>query len=136
MLQVSFTGNPQTEELEVLHDGLSYEAYLAKGLEKMEPFAFFLKDGEIKGGISGFSYYGCHYIDALWLHPTIRGKGYGTQLLHLAENLAKERNCQFLTVNTMDWEALSFYEKHGYYIEFQRDGYEKDSTLIFLRKNL
>jgi len=42
----------------------------------------------------------------------------------------------FATVNTMDWEALSFYQKLGYNIEFTREGFEKDSKMFMLRKKL
>ena len=35
----------------------------------------------------------------------------------------------------MDWEALGFYQKLGYKVEFQRDGYEHHSTLFFLIKS-
>ena len=40
----------------------------------------------------------------------------------------------FLT--TMDWEALPFYQKLGYQIEYVREGYEKDSKMFVLRKTL
>ena len=36
----------------------------------------------------------------------------------------------------MDWEALDFYKKLGYYVEFERHGYLKESVFYFLRKDL
>jgi ribosomal protein S18 acetylase RimI-like enzyme len=65
----------------------------------------------------------------------LRYKGYGTQLMLLAENLAKEKGCTFSTVNTMDWEALNFYKKLGYHVELERKGYCKNSIFYFLRKD-
>ena len=53
-----------------------------------------------------------------------------------AETLGKKEGCNFATVNTMDWEALHFYEKLGYMIEFVREGYQKNSKMYFLRKEL
>jgi ribosomal protein S18 acetylase RimI-like enzyme len=58
------------------------------------------------------------------------------KLIHAAEELALERKSTFMTVSTMDWEALPFYQKIGYEIEFVREGFEKDSKMFFLRKNL
>jgi len=62
-------------------------------------------------------------------------KGWGTKLMHEAENIGRKHGVCFVTVNTMDWEALSFYQKLGYYVEFVRDGYDKNSKMFFLRKN-
>lgn len=80
--------------------------------------------------------YGCLYIDSLWVDEALQGKGYGTQLMQRVEALAKESHCHFMAVNTFDWEALDFYKKLGFYIEFERNGFDKDSIFYFLRKNL
>jgi hypothetical protein len=37
---------------------------------------------------------------------------------------------------TFEWEALDFYKKLGYYVEFARHGFDKDSVFYFLRKDL
>lgn len=76
------------------------------------------------------------HVDQLWIEEPLRKKGYGTQLMQLVEKLAKENNCLFLSVNTMNWEALDFYKKLGYFVDFERHGYSKDSIFYFLRKNL
>ncbi|AEV92469.1 MULTISPECIES: GNAT family N-acetyltransferase [Rickettsia] len=52
------------------------------------------------------------------------------------EDLARERGCNFIHLVTMDCQAKSFYEKLGYKIEFAMHGYEKDSIMYYLRKNL
>lgn len=52
-----------------------------------------------------------------------------------AEILGKDKGCMFSTVNTMDWEALDFYQRLGYEIEYKRSGYSNDSILFFLKKN-
>jgi hypothetical protein len=36
----------------------------------------------------------------------------------------------------MDWEALPFYQKLGYEVEFTREGFQKNSKMYFLRKEL
>ena len=56
--------------------------------------------------------------------------------MSLAEDLAKGSQCQFITVNTFEWEALNFYKKLGFYVEFARYGFDKDSVFYFLRKDL
>ncbi len=56
--------------------------------------------------------------------------------MQATEKHAIETGCTFLTVNTMDWEALDFYKKLGYYVEVERHGFEKNSIFYFLRKDL
>lgn len=48
----------------------------------------------------------------------------------------REHGASFVTLNTMDWEALPFYQKLGYSTEFIREGYETNSKMFMLRKNL
>lgn len=104
----------------------------------LESFAFFILDekGTIVGGCSGCHMYGSTYIDALWVEQALRGKGYGKALMLEAEALANKSDTHFMTVNTFDWEALDFYKNLGFYVEFERKGFDKDSIFYFLRKNL
>ncbi len=53
-----------------------------------------------------------------------------------AEKIGHQHGVRFATVNTMDWEALPFYEKLGYSVEFTREGYDKESKMFMLRKHL
>lgn len=136
--ELKFKESASPEEQHVLMEGLSQEATKAKGLEKIIPFAFMIKDSKdtVLAGITGITYYGCLYIDMLWVHPDFRKKEWGMQLMHEAEKLGKKRKCGFASVTAMDWEALSFYQKLGYEIEFERKGYDKDSKMYVLRKPL
>jgi ribosomal protein S18 acetylase RimI-like enzyme len=122
----------------ILFQGVSDNAFRAKGLPPIRPFSIFIKDQKqnVLGGVTGTTYYGCLYVDTLWVHETLHRQGWGKRLMHEAEKVGKERGAFFSTVNTMDWEALPFYEKLGYSIEFIREGYEKDSKMIMLRKTL
>lgn len=75
-------------------------------------------------------------MDSLWVDKTLRHQGWGTKLMHEAEKIGRERGARFATVNTMDWEALPFYQKGIYSIEFTREGYDKNSKMFMLRKVL
>lgn len=123
---------------EVLFQGLSEEAFRAKGLPSIRPFSVFIKDQRqnVVGGISGTTFYGSLYIDSLWVAPCLRRQGWGRELMFEAEKLGKERGARFATLNTMDWEALPFYQKLGYSIEFTREGYDQNSKMFMLRKVL
>ena len=123
---------------EILYHEISDEAFRAKGLPPIRQFSVFLKDQKqnLLGGVTGTTFYGSLYVDTLWIDKTLRHQGWGTKLMQEAEKVGRERGVQFATLNTMDWEALLFYQKLGYSIEFTREGYEKDSKMFMLRKNL
>lgn len=122
----------------LLFEGVCEEAKQAKGMSKMSSFGLSLEDEKEKivGGAQGVTYYGCLYVDMLWIDKGLRSQGWGARLMAEAEKIGKERHCTFATVNTMDWEALPFYQKLGYEIEFIREGYEKSSKMYMLRKML
>lgn len=136
-INIVYESKPSSETIQFLEKELNKLAIKAKNMPDNEPFGFFIyKDKKMLGGMNGIIYYGCFYIDQLWLHDSLRGKGYGTKLMNMAEQLAKDRKCLFLSVNTMDWEAKDFYLRHGYNIEFERGGYLNDSQMYFLRKDI
>jgi ribosomal protein S18 acetylase RimI-like enzyme len=123
---------------EILYHEISDNAFQAKGLPPIRPFSIFIKDAKDKvvGGASGTILYGSLYIDSLWIAKTLRHQGWGTKLMNEAEKIGIENSALFVTLNTMDWEALPFYQKLGYSIEFTREGYAKDSKMFMLRKTL
>lgn len=127
----------QDDEL-VLNDGISKEAALKKNMERIKPFRVYIKNAEkiVLGGISGTIIYGSLYVDMLWLKEDLRRQGLGKKLMMIAEKIGRDQQCSFATVNTMDWEALEFYQKLDYEIEFVREGYAKESTMYMLRKKL
>ena len=74
-------------------------------------------------------------IEYLFVKEDLRGQGIGSQLLQRAESEAKKRNCCFAFVNTYQFQAPTFYQKHGYKEVFtlkdypctgQRHYYQKD----------
>lgn len=121
----------------LLFKGISQEA-ARKGMEPIFSFSLSLEDQKhnILGGVTGTIFYGSLYVDMLWVKPNLRNQGWGTKLITEAEKVGRERDCSFVTLNTMDWEALTFYQKLGYAIEFTREGYANESKMFMLRKRL
>lgn len=123
---------------DILFEGINAEAILKRDHSPIKSFGFFLKgaSGTIQGGLTAMVYYGCLYIDMLWVAPHLRNHDWGTKLMQKAEKTGLDFGSTFSTVNTMDWEALPFYQKLGYQVEFTRYGYNKGSKMYFLRKAL
>ena len=121
---ITFDDNPSQDEIQCLYDGISAHAKHQKGIRPLDFFAYFIRDqkNNILGGWNGNTLYGCLYIDSLWVADSLRDKDYGTKLVRAAEQYGLEHECTFAAVNTMDWEALGFYKKLGFEIEFERHG--------------
>ncbi len=135
---ISYDPAPEHNDTKIIWQGISEHAKKVRGFPPGKPFAFFIRDDlhQIKGGCSGYIYYGCLYVDLLWIDETLRGMQYGSQLMKDAEQLAQDGHCNFIAVNTMDFEALEFYKKLGFTVEFERKGFDKNSSMYFLRKDL
>lgn len=74
-------------------------------------------NGDIIAGINTILYcWNCLYIDVLWVNETYRKEGYGSALLNEVENIAKEKGCNLIHLDTFDFQAKDFYLKHGYEI--------------------
>ena len=136
--KIDFESSPKDTDIQILCDGITKEALGKKDLNPVSFFGFFIQDHneKIVGGCNGDVLYGQLYIAQLWVDKNLRGLGYGTKLMQLSEKYAEEMGCKFISVNTMDFEAPEFYKKLGYYVEFERYGFDQDSIFYFFRKDL
>jgi GNAT superfamily N-acetyltransferase len=137
---IDLTEQPNDDDLRFVRDGL--EAYNQRhvGSSSWQPLAIFVRDGQntILGGLIGGTYWGWLYVETLWLSDPIRQHGYGSRLLGQAEQIAIDRGCRYALLDTMSFQALPFYEKHGYSVYGTLDDVPAGSgeQRFFLRKTL
>lgn len=92
--------------------------------------------GRLEGGLAGTSGRGLLHIDLLWVRPERRGDGIGSKLLRLAEAEARARGCTGVWLNTFDFQARAFYERHGYSAFGELGGFANGHSRIFMNKVL
>jgi ribosomal protein S18 acetylase RimI-like enzyme len=92
--------------------------------------------GEFAGAIVCELFWGALYVKYLVIDEGLRGKRLGTLLLEKAEAFGRENNCGFSFLETMSFQALDFYIKNGYLLEFTRDGFYQGHSFHYLKKNL
>ncbi len=137
MLTIQFVDDLTAELKRKVLDGLNQQAAHKKNLAPMAPFAFQAYENEVViGCLSGFTIYGSAYVDLLYVEEAYRGQSVGIQLIQHLEEWVRTQSIQFITLNTFDFEARPFYEKLGYRVEFERHGYDNQSTLYFMIKHL
>lgn len=101
--------------------------------------SFILRDEEenILGGITGTIFWYHLHIDFLWVDESLRGKGYGKQLLDNIEAKAKDNNCNLIQLDTFSFQAPNFYQKYGYeVVGVIKDHPNKNNQQYYLVKNL
>lgn len=71
-------------------------------------------DGNWAGGITGEQKHTELFISSLAVKKEYRKYGYGEQLLKAMEEKAKENDMTVVTLSTLSYQALPFYERQGY----------------------
>ena len=86
------------------------------GPQSPSRYALVVRDGHAQpvGGLIADEHWGWLYVAWLWLPETLRGRGLGRQLLRQAEEIAGSHGCGHAYLSTFEFQALGFYEKHGY----------------------
>jgi RimJ/RimL family protein N-acetyltransferase len=136
-LTISYGRALTDHELKYVENRFSEIAYQLRQMPPIESFCINLyNERQLTATVYGSIYYGCMHIDTIFVDESLRGKGYGRELMDKAENLARDKGCSFITITTMDWEARGFYEKLGYQFEYERGGYMNDAVLYGLKKEI
>jgi GNAT superfamily N-acetyltransferase len=107
---------PDAEDVRAIEAGLEAHNSLYAPPLNYRPLTITLRtaDGTLVGGLLGETYWSWLYVRILWLDEHVRGQGYGSRLLAQAEEEAVRRGCGHAHLDTMSFQALSFYERHGY----------------------
>lgn len=94
------------------------------------------EEGVIVGGVSGSTYLSSLEIEALWVQEAYRGQKIASRLLEVIENQAKDAGCKIAHLTTYSFQAPHFYQKQGYVICGEINGFPDDIILYTLMKQL
>jgi len=102
------------------------------------PLSIFVRNrqGELVGGLLGYLYWGWLAVDVLWVQESARHQGVGSGLLVRAEAEACAAGIFRVHLDTMGFQALPFYQKHGYIVWGQLDNFVHGHARYYLRKEL
>ena len=92
--------------------------------------------GQLMAGLVAETFGNWLEIEYLFVKEDLRGQGVGSQLLQQAESEAKKRNCRFAFVNTYQFQAPAFYQKHGYKEVFTLKDYPYTGQRHYYQKDL
>src|SRR4029450_14089232 len=79
--------HPTLADVQFLEDCLHEYNEAQTGITDGQTIALLIRDAQhtIQAGLARWTWGGSCYIQDLWVHKALRGQGYGTQLLHAAE---------------------------------------------------
>ncbi|EJP23752.1 acetyltransferase, GNAT family [Lachnoanaerobaculum sp. ICM7] len=75
-------------------------------------------------------------IEYLYVSDDLRGQGIGSKILETAENESRNRGCKYSFVDTFNFQAPKFYEKHGYKEVFALKEYPYTGERYYYTKEL
>ena len=142
-VHITMTEQPSAEDKESLHrrmkafnDSLSEHHRRIRATGPQELAVFVRAAGEqLVGGLTAITYWGWLYVDDLWLHERLRGRGLGRELMRQVEEAARQRGCKYAYLKTFDFQARGFYEKLGYRVVGQLDDYPPGRIFYWMRKD-
>jgi len=130
--------NPSEADIRTIREGLRAFNRLHAPDDAHRELVLFLRgpDGSLAGGLLGDTYWGWLHVGILWLEERVRRQGYGSRLLAAAEEEARRRGCRHAHVDTMSFQSLPFYEKHGYRVWGVLEDLPEGHKRLFLSKRL
>lgn len=118
-------GDADAELDQQLSDRLDEHNHAAtSGVEPARELTVQLRDdqGDLVGGISGWTWGVAAGMGMVWVHQDARGTGVGSRLLGDFEAEAISRGCTHAFVSSFTFQAPGFYERHGYREIFRWEG--------------
>jgi GNAT superfamily N-acetyltransferase len=136
--QLRFDDAPSEHDVARLSDRLYEHNAAVTGCDDGRWLTVFLRDdaGGIVAGLHGWTWAGVGFVQTLWIHEDLRGKGLGSALLAAAEDEATRRGCREMQLDTHSYQAPEFYRDRGYEAIGELPGWPLGTTRIFFRKRL
>ena len=138
-MRIETSENPDDADYNALFAALDAFNDEASGLpEPLGKLALLIRDeaGRPTGGLWAVTYYGWMFIQLLFLPPALRRGGLASRLLRQAEDVARQRGCLGVWLDTFSFQARPFYERHGYTVFGEIGDYPPGGSRFFLSKRL
>ena len=96
---------PPSAWKEIVARGVDQHNVAMTGLSDYYPVGFFIKraGGEVVGGLLGHIWGGWMRVGSLWVHGSLRSRGYAAELMTLAHQYALNKSCTHAFLQTGSW---------------------------------
>jgi GNAT superfamily N-acetyltransferase len=123
---------------QLIEDAINQYNMTVTGFHSYASVNVVLRDEQdvVKGGALGGIWGEWLYLKFLWVAEELRGQGYGSQLLALAEAEATSAKCRGIYLETYDFQAYSFYSRYGFEAHGQVQDFPPGHTYYYMVKLL
>jgi len=137
-LRISVEVDLTKELTRALFDALNYSNVKRTSDGQIENICVVARDicGMLVGGTYGEVYWGWLHVLVLWVDPSLRRLGLGSQLLARAEAEAVSKGCRAAWLDTFTFQGQSIYRRAGYEIFGTLEQYPDGHSRHFLHKRL
>lgn len=138
-VRIEQASSPTDEDVQAILAPLRAYNVSQAGEAGSQKFALLVRDehsNQVLGGLSGSLFYRWMFIELLVVPEQARGQGLGARLMTMAEDLAREKSCVGIWLDTFDFQAPDFYRRLGYSECGQIDDYPPGHRRLFFQKRL
>ncbi|MDA0351264.1 MAG: GNAT family N-acetyltransferase [Chloroflexi bacterium] len=115
--RLELTDQPTRVAVAAVEDGLAAFNEQQAGRVDARDLAVLIRDPETDetiGGLIGRTSLGLFFADLVYVPAGMRGSGFGTRVMQLAEEEAIRRGCSTALLYTIVFQAPEFYARLGY----------------------
>jgi len=137
-MHIEVLENPDQELIDYLDKKIADFNWANWEVSERIPLAVQIKNaqGEVIAGAAARSFGDWLLINTLWVSEELRGQNIGSKILKEIETSGKKRGCIKCLLDTLNFQAMPFYEKHGYKTQWIQQGYPKTGCKYFMVKEL
>ena len=137
-MNIEVLDKPEQELSDYLDKKISEFNWANWEVSERTPLAVQIKNdqGDVIAGAAARSFGNWLLLDTLWVSDELRGQNIGSKILKEIETAGKKRGCIKCLLDTLNFQAMPFYEKHGYTTEWVQQNYPKTGCKYFMVKML
>lgn len=137
-MNIEILENPEQELIDFLDKKIDDFNWNNWEVNKRIPLAVQIKNDhdEVIAGAAARTFGDWLLLDTLWVSDELRGQNIGSKILKEIEISGKKRGCIKCLLDTLNFQAMPFYEKHGYKTEWIQEHYPKTGCKYFMVKAL
>jgi GNAT superfamily N-acetyltransferase len=137
-MKIEILDNPEPALIEYLDKKIAEFNWANWEVSERRHLAVQVKNdnGDVVAGAAARTFGDWLLLDTLWVSEAMRGQQLGSKILMEIETSAKQRGCIKCLLNTLNFQAMPFYQKHGYTTQWVQQGYPKTGCKYFMVKIL
>ena len=137
-MKIEVLENPEQELIDYLDKKIADFNWANWEVSERLPLAVQLKNeqGEVIAGAAARTFGDWLLINTLWVSEDLRGQDIGSKILKEIEAAGKNRGCSMCLLDTLNFQAMPFYQKYGYETQWVQQGYPKTGCKYFMVKKL